>query len=145
MMVGEINYVVGFSGSASSRAAVDVAHAQGLKNEATLYIVNVTKVSSTVCPAGDSIPALQCLISQAAEESSKLRDELISSLGSEGCLWHFCPQHGGVVYQLTRLATELNADIIFVGTPRRLLTIAGISAPQQISRTSKVPVRVVPS
>lgn len=139
----ETNYVVGFSGSAASFAAVEEAYVQGQKQGVILHVLNVAKLTSIICPAGDSLPALQNLIGQVEEEALRYHKELTQFLGQDGRSWHFYHRRGSVTHQLNQLASELNAAAIIVGSSGRLVRVAGASVSQQLRRTSKTPLRVV--
>lgn len=137
------SYVVGFSGSSGSVAALDEAYARGVKRGATLCVVNVSNVTSMVCASGDSLPALENLIWEARATACRLYGELCDLLGPGDCSWRFYHRQGSITYQICQLASEVGAGLIFVGAPRRFRMITGVSVPQQLLRISNAPFCVV--
>jgi len=112
--------VVGVDGSPASRCAALTAGSSARALGGSVVAVHVPTLSPLQSIAA-SLGAAQALAETREETCRQIEAELASLFDLVDVPWRFVVGHGAVEVSLTRIAAELHAAVLVVGTPRRTL------------------------
>jgi nucleotide-binding universal stress UspA family protein len=112
--------VVGVDGSPASRCAALTAASSARALGGTVVAVHVPTVSPWHSIAA-CMGAAQALVETRTLACQQIEAELATLFDLVDVPWRFVVGHGAVDASLTRVATELHAALVVVGTPRRTL------------------------
>jgi nucleotide-binding universal stress UspA family protein len=145
-MTGSEIIVVGFDFSEQGGLALDQAIRLTSYNHATLHVVHVTPQSAPTMAMDGTFPRIAPTlddIEKSVAERVKLRLAAIGKRGIEGAVVHV--RTGGVGAEICAVATQLEADLIIVGTHGRQGVVRLLlgSVAEEVVRTANCPVLVV--
>jgi len=110
--------VVGVDGSPASRCAALAAGSSARARGGTVVAVHVPTLSPWQCLAA-GLGAAQALAETRELTCRQIQSELASLFDLVDVPWRFVVAHGAVDESLRRIAAELHAAVVVVGTPRR--------------------------
>jgi nucleotide-binding universal stress UspA family protein len=145
-MNGSDSIVVGYDFSEHGSLALDQAIRMASYNQATLHVVHVTVQTTPTMVLDGSFPRVAPTLEDTEKslaERVKLRLAAVGKRGIEGAVIHV--RTGDVGPEICYVATELEADLIIVGTHGRQGVVRLLlgSVAEEVVRTANCPVLVV--
>jgi nucleotide-binding universal stress UspA family protein len=113
--------VVGVDGSPASRCAALAAGSSARALGGTVVAVHVPTLSPWQCLAA-GLGAASALVETRELACRQIEAELAALFDLVDVPWRFVVGHGAVDATLSRIAAELHAAVVVVGTPRRSLS-----------------------
>lgn len=132
--------LVGYDGSAPSRHALAYAAGMARREDRPLVLAHIRPTPP--CYAFDYAWPLPA--EDPAELLEWLRIELVDTIDPTGLAVHVVERMGDTARQIAALASEIQADAIVVGAPRRWLHRITGSVPVWLARHACCPVVMVP-
>ena len=112
--------LVGVDGSPASRCAALAAGGSARSLGGTIVAVHVPTLSPWLCLA-TGLGAARALVETRELTCRQIESELATLFDLVDVPWRFVVAYGAVDVTLTRIAAELHAAVLVVGTPRRTL------------------------